>query len=107
MDMGGVGYGAVHYAEHLDTKLEEENATKYLQKFVENAEAAGLKARAQVHVGNPSIQIVNEAASTEGSIIVMATHGAGGIKRWIIGSVTDKAIRSAHRPVLVIPPTTT
>ncbi|HIF71195.1 MAG TPA: hypothetical protein EYQ61_01330 [Dehalococcoidia bacterium] len=29
------------------------------------------------------------------------------MKRWVIGSVTDKAIRSAHRPVLVIPPVAT
>ncbi|MBN4064341.1 universal stress protein [Dehalococcoides mccartyi] len=104
MDMGGVGYGAVYAAEQLDTKLEEQTAAKYLQGFVEDAETFGLKARAKVRVGNPSLQIVDEAASTEGSIIVMATHGAGGIKRWVVGSVTDKAIRSAHRPVLVIPP---
>jgi len=105
LDMGGVGYGSVHYAEQLDTKMQEESATSYLEGFVEDAETAGLKARIQVRTGNPSIQIVNEAAALEGSIIVMATHGAGGLKRWVIGSVTDKAIRSAHRPVLVIPPT--
>lgn len=104
MDMGGLGYGSVHYAEEMDTKLQEESAQRYLQRFVEDAETAGLKARAQVRVGNPSIQIVDEAAA-EGSIVVMATHGAGGIKRWVVGSVTDKAVRSAHRPVLVIPPT--
>jgi len=63
-----------------------------------------VKARAEVKIGNLSIQIVDEGAVVENSIIVMATHGAGGIKRWVIGSVTDKAIRSAHRPVLVIPP---
>jgi nucleotide-binding universal stress UspA family protein len=103
MDMGGLGYGSVHYAEEMDTKLQEESAQRYLQRFVEDAETAGLKARAQVRVGNPSIQIVDEAAA-EGSIVVMATHGAGGIKRWVVGSVTDKAVRSAHRPVLVIPP---
>jgi nucleotide-binding universal stress UspA family protein len=104
MDMGGVGYGAVHYAEELDTKVQEDSAMEYLTGFIENAETAGIKARGKVRVGNPSIQIVDEASESEGSIIVMATHGAGGLKRWMIGSVTDKAIRSAHRPVLVIPP---
>jgi len=103
MEMGSLGYGAAHYAEELDTKVQEQDAARYLQGFVENAESAGLKARAQVRVGNPSVQIVDEA-SAEGSIVVMATHGAGGIKRWVVGSVTDKAVRSAHRPVLVIPP---
>jgi nucleotide-binding universal stress UspA family protein len=103
MEMGGIGYGSVHYAEAFSTELQEEEAAKYLMAFVENAETAGLKAQAKVRTGNPSIQIVDEAAAP-GSVIVMATHGAGGIKRWMIGSVTDKAIRSAHRPVLVIPP---
>jgi len=35
----------------------------------------------------------------------MATRGAGGLRRWVVGSVTDKIVRSAHVPVLVIPPT--
>ena len=89
MEMGGIGYGSVHYAEAFSTELQEEEAAKYLMAFVENAETAGLKAQAKVRTGNPSIQIVDEAAAP-GSVIVMATHGAGGIKRWMIGSVTDK-----------------
>ena len=105
VEMGGLGYGSVHYTEAFSTELQEEEAAKYLATFVENAETAGLKAQAKVRTGNPSIQIVDEATAP-GSVIVMATHGAGGIKRWMIGSVTDKAIRSAHRPVLVIPPLT-
>ena len=107
MDMGGVGYGAVQMAEDLDTKLEEEASAKYLAQCVANAETAGVKASAQVRVGNPSVQLVDEALTREGSVIVMATHGTGGIKRWVIGSVTDKTIRSSHRPVLVIPPQST
>jgi len=103
IEMGGLGYVSVHYAEAFSTELQEEEGARYLATFVENAETAGLKAQAQVSTGNPSIQIVDEATAP-GSVIVMATHGAGGIKRWMIGSVTDKAIRSAHRPVLVIPP---
>ncbi|MDA1279639.1 MAG: universal stress protein [Chloroflexi bacterium] len=104
IDMGGVGYGPVHYAEQLDTELLEKKMADYLQQFVENAESAGVTARSSVRVGNPSIQIVEEAAAADGTIIVMATRGAGGIKRWVVGSVTDKTVRSAHRPVLVIPP---
>jgi nucleotide-binding universal stress UspA family protein len=105
VEMGGLGYGSVHYTEAFSTELQEEEAAKYLATFVENAETAGLKAQAKVRTGNPSIQIAYEAKAP-GSVIVMATHGAGGIKRWMIGSVTDKAIRSAHRHVLVIPPQT-
>jgi nucleotide-binding universal stress UspA family protein len=32
----------------------------------------------------------------------MTTHGAGGLKRMLVGSVADKVVRGATRPVLVV-----
>lgn len=37
-------------------------------------------------------------------VIVMSTHGRSGIRRIALGSVTTEVIRSAHRPVIVVPP---
>ncbi len=37
-------------------------------------------------------------------LIVMATHGYSGIKRWALGSVADKVLRSSRRPLLVFRP---
>ena len=37
-------------------------------------------------------------------LIVMSTHGRGGVRRFLVGSVTDKVIRSTVLPVLVIHP---
>ena len=37
-------------------------------------------------------------------LIVMSTRGRGGIQRMFLGSVTDRVVRSAGLPVLVIPP---
>ena len=34
-------------------------------------------------------------------LVVMATHGRGGLRRTLLGSTADKVIRSAHTPVLV------
>jgi nucleotide-binding universal stress UspA family protein len=39
------------------------------------------------------------------SLIAVATHGLGGLKRLVIGSVADKVLRGAHVPVLVVRPT--
>jgi nucleotide-binding universal stress UspA family protein len=105
VDMGGVGYGSVHYAETLDTEVLEKEASEYLTAYVENAESAGVKAQAIVGVGNAALRIVDEVGGEPGTIVVMATRGAGGLKRWVVGSVADKVVRSAHVPVLVIPPT--
>ena len=35
----------------------------------------------------------------------LTTHGAGGVRRLMVGSVADKVIRAARKPVLVLRPT--
>jgi hypothetical protein len=34
--------------------------------------------------------------------IVMSTHGRGGIRRWVYGSVADRVLQHAHVPVLLV-----
>lgn len=104
--VAGMEYGAGDYAGDFGIDIQKKEISTYLQRFVDDAEAAGLKASANVRSGSPSQQIVEEASEIDGSIVVMASHGSGGLKRWVVGSVADKVIRSARRPVLVIPPKT-
>jgi hypothetical protein len=33
----------------------------------------------------------------------MTTHGRGGVRRWLLGSVADKLVRAAAAPVLLVP----
>jgi nucleotide-binding universal stress UspA family protein len=33
----------------------------------------------------------------------MTTHGRGGLKRWLLGSVAEKLVRHAAAPVLLVP----
>jgi len=47
-------------------------------------------------------EIVDYAEKENASLIVMATHGRTGIKRWALGSTTDKVVRAAKCPVLLI-----
>jgi nucleotide-binding universal stress UspA family protein len=52
--------------------------------------------------GDPPEEIVRYADSQESALIVMATHGLSGIKRWAVGSVADKVARATERPVVLI-----
>jgi nucleotide-binding universal stress UspA family protein len=45
--------------------------------------------------------ICAECQEIGGDLVVMATHGRGGLSRTLLGSTADKVIRSAHIPVLV------
>lgn len=52
--------------------------------------------------GNPAAEIVRIAAERKIDLIVMGSHGRGGISRAILGSVADKVMRTAHCPVMII-----
>lgn len=64
--------------------------------------AAGLEAALEVAVGHPAEVIVERAAGKEMLLIAMATHGWSGLRRWALGSVTDKVIHAAPTPVFVV-----
>jgi nucleotide-binding universal stress UspA family protein len=65
--------------------------------------AAGLKVRQSVVGGQPFGAIVDCAESERVDLIVMSSHGRTGLSRMLIGSVTDKILRGAPCPVLVVP----
>jgi nucleotide-binding universal stress UspA family protein len=58
-----------------------------------------------VRVGNPADVILETAARQRTDLIVMGTHGLGGVRKWLLGSTTERVLRRAHTPVLAVPPT--
>ncbi|QLG51177.1 universal stress protein [Natrinema halophilum] len=56
----------------------------------------------QVREGAPSRVIVDEADPDECDLVVMGTHGRGGIDRLLLGSVTERVVRDAPVPVLTV-----
>jgi nucleotide-binding universal stress UspA family protein len=53
-----------------------------------------------VDAPDPAAQIVRTARSMDASLIVMGTHGRGGVARVLMGSVAEKVVRTAPCPVL-------
>jgi len=54
-----------------------------------------------VRVGPAAETILDEAQSWEADLIVMGTHGRTGIALFLNGSVAEKVVRHARRPVLI------
>ena len=52
--------------------------------------------------GDPATAIVEFFEKTPNSLLAMTTHGHSGLGRWTIGSVTDRVVRHAAGPVLVL-----
>jgi len=71
---------------------------------IEQAGAAAVNARPLAQEGRASELILNCAAAMKADLLVMGTHGLGGFHRLLLGSVTEKVVRTATCPVLTVPP---
>lgn len=61
------------------------------------------KVQAHLIDGVPGDQIVREAKRHHCDMIVIGSHGHGAVYQLLVGSVTDRVLRHAPCPVLVIP----
>ena len=59
----------------------------------------GIAARVRLQEGDPAEQILQ--ACRRGDLLAITTHGYGGIKRLLLGSVAEKVIHQASVPVIV------
>ena len=66
------------------------------------AEGAGVPVETRVLDGSPSREIVRYAEREDCDLIVMGTHGRGGIDRLLLGSVAERVVRSSNIPVLTV-----
>lgn len=57
---------------------------------------------AEVRRGEPASQILEAVEQTGADLIIMGSHGEGGVDRWLLGSVSERVARHAHCSVLVI-----
>jgi nucleotide-binding universal stress UspA family protein len=79
-------------------------ATQDLKALANQFHANGLRASTVVKNGPAAEAIVDEAVHCEADLIVMATHGYSGMKRWALGSVAHKVLHGITTPILLVRP---
>jgi nucleotide-binding universal stress UspA family protein len=60
------------------------------------------KSEFHVYFGDPGREIAAFAERLKADLIVMPSHGRGGLARLLIGSVAERVVRLAHCPVLIL-----
>lgn len=66
------------------------------------AQFEGIKTKSVVRVGKPHQVIVQYANNNDIDLIVMGTHGRTGVDRYLLGSVTEKVLRTSETPVVTV-----
>jgi nucleotide-binding universal stress UspA family protein len=94
------GYGLPVHEQKIEDGLEREKA--YLASLREDHEKAQVSIDIVAITGDVAGVIIDTAAVQNVDLIVMTTHGYSGFSRWMLGSVTERVLRGAPCPVLVI-----
>jgi nucleotide-binding universal stress UspA family protein len=92
------------YEQALEAVKEE--AQRVLDEQVQKIEEAGGTVReAHLRIGERRDQaIVHLAEELAAGLIVLGSRGLGGVRRALMGSVSDSVVRHAHCPVMVVRP---
>jgi nucleotide-binding universal stress UspA family protein len=98
---GDDGYYAVNYDELIAGVRDE--AKEYLEKKVAEVKKLGVeKVSMLIKEGFAGDEIIALGHKTPNNLIAMSSHGRSGVKRWVLGSVTETVVRHSGDPVLVV-----
>ncbi|HEX2740484.1 MAG TPA: universal stress protein [Rubrobacter sp.] len=90
------GYHALH------VKIRERAQRLLDEQVNEVRSAGGTVAKAHLRMGRPDEEIVVLGEEIAAGLIVTGSRGLGGVRRALMGSVSDSVVRHAHCPVMVV-----
>lgn len=96
----GAEFGVPHPPGTLTVLLDEARAA--LEESLTDEDRLELHVTGEAVVGTVAKTIVRYAAENGFDLIVMGTHGRGGISHLVMGSVAEHVVRSAPCPVLTV-----
>jgi len=91
----------VHDREGLEAGLEQEGR-EAVEEVADEARQAGVEVEATVEHGAPYEDIIDYSEDVDADIIIMGTKDRTGEYRQLLGSVTDRVLRTASVPVTVV-----
>jgi nucleotide-binding universal stress UspA family protein len=84
----------------IDNENRRRHATEAIRTRLSDAKYEAVSV--EIDFGSPGYRIAEYAEQIAAELIVIPSHGRTGLKRLMLGSVTDRVIRLSHCPVLVL-----
>ena len=89
-------------ADAVDPTSTVETHRRQAEAAAERLSRAGVKAEVVVRAGNPAEEILNTVEDGY-DVAIIGHKGISAVRRFLMGSVSERVVRHASRPVLVIP----
>jgi nucleotide-binding universal stress UspA family protein len=80
----------------------KEHFEEGFKKILEKARSLDLEVKMDMAVGHPAEQIIHRAETDGVDLIILGRRGRSMISRMMLGSVSERALRYAHCPVMVV-----
>jgi nucleotide-binding universal stress UspA family protein len=96
-------YGAMADAVDELRAQAESNARRYLERTAASLRDLGMHVQPLVEGSRPAMAILDVAEREQVDLIMLATHGRGGMDRLMLGSVADRVIHHSRCPILLVP----
>lgn len=98
-------YGSENDVPDYEMFREEtrKEAADYLKEKSAALVGEGVRTVSTLAIEAPAADgIINYAQAAPRAVVAMSTHGRSGVRRWLLGSVTEKVVRHGDDPVLVV-----
>ena len=76
--------------------------SQQLARLAAQATKKGVKVTTLLLEGDPAEEVARAARSKRADLVVVGTHGRGGLKKWLLGSVAEKIVGTAPCPVVTV-----
>ncbi len=86
----------------MDPEALKRRGKEVLDKAEELVKGTSAEVKTLFSVGDPAEQILNLIDKEGADMVVMGSHGLSGVRRFLIGSVSNKVLQHSSKPVLVI-----
>jgi nucleotide-binding universal stress UspA family protein len=96
-----------HHHDAVDWEMRRAEAQSGLTKIDRALKAKDLTSSIELLEGRPAEQIINFARAQQVDLVVLSSHGEGGLTGWALSSTVSMVVARAHNSVLVVPARTT
>lgn len=97
--------GSLYFEARMQEVVEAEQAARsYLEQMAQPIRVQGYEVAIELSHLPAEEAIIDYAEKHDVDLITMATHGRSGMRRWLLGSVTQKVVHTTPVPILVIRP---
>lgn len=101
-ELFGSNVVVLHVLEREEGGAPDYEARLELDAVVNELSGGGIPVERLLRSGDPAEEIVRAADDLPADLVAMTTHGRAGPSRWALGSVTEKVLRAASAPLLLV-----